>query len=77
MPAHTDFRYSIDRAAGLTLDATCALRALYRGRMPPPHRRHVHAAIVALEQAQQDMFTAVNDPWSPRPKPKHHQLELL
>lgn len=77
MLAQTDFHIEIDRAAGLTLDATCACRNVIRGSLPPPHRRLVQTAIVALEKAQQALFVARNDPWSQQHKQKHRQLELL
>lgn len=77
MGAQTDFHLTINRAAGLTLDATCAARAAGAGPIPAPHRRLLNVAIVALEKAQQALFTASNDPWSPPPQPKHRQLEML
>lgn len=75
MGAQTDFHLTINRAAGLTLDATCAARAAGAGPIPAPHRRLLNVAIVALEKAQQALFTVANDPWQPQPKPR--QLELL
>jgi hypothetical protein len=77
MVARDDFQYSIKRAAALTQDATCALRAVRKARLPAPHDRLVGRAIVHLERAQQEMFTAHHDPWRPPPKPTHQQLELL
>jgi hypothetical protein len=75
MDAQTDFHLTIDRAAGLTLDATCAARAAGHGRLPAPHRRRLAVAIVALEKAQDTLFVLRNDPWSP-PQNKSRQLEL-
>lgn len=75
MQARTDFHLTIDRAAGLTLDATCAARAAGSGPLPAPHRRLLNRAIARLEGAQQDLYTARNDPWSD-PPPGRPQLEL-
>jgi hypothetical protein len=75
MSAKQDFHLTIDRAAGLTLDATCAARAASSGPLPSPHRRLLKRAIARLEGAQQDLFTARNDPWSEQTPPKI-QLEL-
>ncbi|MHB8492463.1 MAG: hypothetical protein ACYDA6_09675 [Solirubrobacteraceae bacterium] len=77
MPSQIDFNIEIERAAGLTLDATCALRAAALGQLPPPHRRLIGVAIVALEKAQQALFVARNDPWQQPKQPKTRQLELL
>jgi hypothetical protein len=77
MSAQTDFHYQLERAAGLTLDATCACHAAGILPLPPGHRRLLRAATRKLEGAQQDLFNARNDPWSPPPKPKTLQLELL
>lgn len=75
MPAQTDFNIALDHAAGLTMDATCTLRAAGTGRLPHPHRRLLSSAIGSLERAQDDLYKLRNDPWSPPPKPK--QLHLL
>jgi hypothetical protein len=78
MDAQTDFHLTIDRAAGLTLDATCAARAAGHGPLPPPHRRRLNVAIVALEKAQDTLFVIRNDPWSaPQPQSRQLELELL
>jgi hypothetical protein len=78
MSAQNDFHAEIERAAGLTLDATCAARAAGLGPLPPTHRRLIGVAIVALEKAQQALFVARNDPWQPpKPQSKTRQLELL
>jgi len=74
--AKTDFAITIDRAAGLCLDATCAVRAAGSGPLPQPHRRLVSVAIVALEKAQQALFQAANDPWSAPQPPTPRQLTL-
>ena len=50
----------LDEAAGLTLDATCALRAAGVLALPVPHRDLVASAITALESAQIDLFHARN-----------------
>ena len=76
MPAQTDFHITIDRAAGLTLDATCSARVAATLPLPHPHRRLINSAVRKLEGAQDDLFKARHDPWS-QPKPKHLQLELL
>lgn len=76
MSAQTDFHLTLDRAAGLTLDATCAVRAAGAGPLPQPHRQLVNRAIRQLESAQQALYVARNDPWS-APKPQHRQLEML
>lgn len=68
MSAQTDFYFSIERAAGLTLDATCAARAAGHGGLPHPHRRLLNRAVRELESAQQDLFTARHDPWSASPR---------
>lgn len=77
MRAQTDFNLTIDRAAGFTLDATCAARAAGGGPLPAPHRRRLNVAIVALEKAQQALFVIRNDPWSTPTPPQLQQLELL
>lgn len=77
MPSsRTDFYEAIARAAGLTLDATCAARAAGQLPLPQPHRRLLNSAVRKLEGAQQDLFDARNDPWAQR-KPTSRQLELL
>jgi hypothetical protein len=77
MSAQNDFALAVDRAAGLTLDATCAARAAGAGPLPQPHRRLLSTAVRSLEKAQQALFVARNDPWSSPPAPKPRQLELL
>jgi hypothetical protein len=74
--AQTDFDFSLDRAAGLTLDATCAARAAGHGPLPAPHRRLLRSATRHLEAAQQDLWKARTDPWH-QPTPPSGQLELL
>lgn len=76
MSAQSDFHYSIDRAANSIVDAACTCRAAGAQGLPAPHRRLVGVAIVALDKAQQALFTARNDPWQQTP-PKSQQLELL
>ena len=76
MSAQTDFHLTIERAAGLTLEATCSARTAAHGPLPHPHRRLLHAAIRKLESAQDDLFKARNDPWTPPKPPAHQQLEL-
>lgn len=75
MSAQQDFHLTIDRAAGLCLEATCSARAAGHRGLPQPHRRLVTAAVRKLESAQQDLFQARNDPWS-TPTPKQRQLQL-
>jgi hypothetical protein len=75
--AQTDFHLTIDRAAGLVLDATCSARAAGQGPLPAPHRHLLRRAVRSLESAQQDLFTARNDPWSRTPSTRPCQLELL
>lgn len=77
MSAQTDFHITIERAAGLVLDAQCAARTAAHGPLPHPHQRLVNRAIVELDRAQDNLFKARNDPWHQPPKPKHRQLELL
>jgi len=78
MSHETDFRYSLERAAGLTLDATCALRTARMGRLPEEHRRRLGAAIYRLESAQSIMFDLKEHPWEQQPpKPEHRQLALM
>jgi hypothetical protein len=76
MPADRDFHLTIDRAAGLTLDATCACRAAAQRPLPAPHRRLLNSAIRSLERAQLDLVKARNDPWHPPQQPKPKQLSL-
>jgi hypothetical protein len=76
MPAKLDFHLTIERAAGLTLDATCAARAAGQGPLPAQHRRLLRSALRKLEGAQQDLYEARNNPWSSQPPPTL-QLELL
>jgi len=77
MDARTDFHLTIDRAAGLCLDARCAARSAVVGPLPHQHRHLLRRAIVELDRAQLALFKLRNDPWSPPPKPAHRQLELL
>lgn len=72
-----EFALAVDRAAGLLADATSATRDAARGPLPAPHRRLLGRAIVALQRAQDDLFLARNDPWSPPRKANSNQLELL
>lgn len=77
MSAQTDFHITIERAAGLVLDAQCAARTAAHGPLPRPHQRLVNRAIVDLDRAQDNLFKARNDPWH-QPKPRRNQqLELL
>jgi hypothetical protein len=77
MSSQTDFTYQIERAAGLTMDATCACHSAGILPLPPGHRRLLIAATRKLEGAQQDLFNARNNPWAPPPQPKNQQLALL
>lgn len=77
MDAQTDFHLTIDRAAGLLLDATCSARAAGQGPLPTPHRHLLRRAVRSLERAQQDLFTARNDPWTQTRSTKPRRLELL
>ena len=77
MDAQTDFHLTIDRAANAVLDATCAARSAGQGPLPSPHRHLLRRVVRSLERAQQDLFTARNDPWSPPKPPPTRQLELL
>lgn len=78
MSAETDFDYALRRAAGLTVDATCALRTARMGRLPENHRRRVNAAIFKLEAAQSIMFEIKEHPWEPPRKSKTpQQLALM
>lgn len=77
MSAQTDFHYQLERAAGLTVDAACACRTASILPLPHPHRCLLNKAVRGLESAQDALFQARNDPWSPPPKPKSLQLELL
>jgi hypothetical protein len=72
-----DFRFSLDRAAGLTVDAACACRAAGVLPLPAPHRRLLNRASRALTEAQDALFQARNDPWSTQRPKRHQQLELL
>jgi hypothetical protein len=74
--SQSDFHYSIERAAGLAVDAACACRTAAVLPLPHPHRRLLTKALRGLETAQDALFTARNDPWTPPPKPKNQQLEL-
>lgn len=76
MQRERDFHFSLDRAAGLVLDATCSARAAIALPTPAPHRTLVTRAIADLERAQQRLFTARNDPWSWQ-QPQHQQLTLV
>ncbi len=76
MSAQTDFFVTLDRAAGLVLDATCSARAAGYGPLPHPHRRLLNRAVRSLENAQDALFQAKENPWA-QPKPTHRQLELL
>jgi hypothetical protein len=67
MSAQNDFALTIDRAAGLALDATCAARSAGAGPLPAPHRRILSSAILALEKAQMALYEARNDPWDQAP----------
>lgn len=78
MGAQNDFALTVDQSAGLLLDATCAARAAAARPLPRPHHHLVTRAIRAMERAQQDLFTARNDPWTqPETEPKPRQLALL
>ncbi len=79
MPARTDdFARQIDQAAGLTMDATCALRAAGIGPLPHPHRHLLTRAIRSLERAQDTLHTLRNeDVWHKPPPPKPKQMALL
>ena len=74
--AQTDFHLTIDRAAGLLLDATCACRAAVAGPLPMGHRAVMRRAIGKLESAQTDLWKARNDPWASTTL-KERQLALL
>lgn len=76
MPAHDDFNDSLEHAAGLTMDATCVLRAAGARCLPHPHKRLLTSTIRSLERAQSSLHTLRNDPWE-QPKPKPKQLTLL
>ena len=77
MSAQLDFHYSIERAAGLCLDSTCAARAADHGPLPAPHRQLLRSAIRKLEGAQQDLFQARHNPWQQTPPSAPRQLQLL
>jgi hypothetical protein len=77
MSAQTDFIYDVERACGLAVDAACACRTAQVLPLPHPHRRLLATALRGLETAQDALFKARNDPWSPPAPPKHHQMELL
>lgn len=77
MSAKTDFIYDVERAAGLTLDATCAARCAAHLPLPQPHRRLLAAAVRKLESAQDDLFTVRNSPWDQPRKSKSRQLSFL
>lgn len=65
--AQTDFHFTIERAAGLCLDATCSARAAGYGRLPAPHRRLIQRAVRSLEAAQDALYEARNNPWAQPP----------
>jgi hypothetical protein len=77
MSAQNDFYLTLDRAAGLTLDATCAARSAGTRSLPTPHRHRLDRVIRRLESAQQDLFMLRNDPWSTAGLERPRQLELL
>ncbi len=75
--ARLDFQAVVERAASHVLEATLRARAASSGPLPAPHRRWLKRAIDNLEKAQQDLWKARNDPWSPCQPQRHPQLELL
>lgn len=77
MSAQTDFFLTLDRAAGLTLDATCAVRAAAARPLPNPLEHRVRRLIGKLEGAQQEMFSLRQDPWPTAGAKKPRQMELL
>jgi hypothetical protein len=70
-----DFHLTLDRCAGLTLDATCAARTAGDLPLPPSHRRQLTSITRHLEAAQNELFSLKEYPWAP-PKPPKRQLEL-
>jgi hypothetical protein len=77
MSAQRDFHFQLERAAGLTVDASCACRSAAILPLPHPHRRLLTSAARHLERAQDDLFQARNDPWQAPKPPKMLQLQLL
>jgi hypothetical protein len=76
MSAQTDFYLTLDRAAGLTLDATCAARAAGHKPLPRALHHRLSRVVRSLEKAQQDLYSLRNDPWQPQQQPKPKQLAL-
>jgi len=63
--ARYGFEVTVQRAAGLALDAGCSARAARGLPLPRPTRRRLDAAIVALECAQLNLAQAFDTPWPP------------
>jgi hypothetical protein len=77
MAAQNDFNLTLDHAAGLTMDATCSLRAVAGRSLPLPHRRLLSSAIRSLERAQDTLHLLRSDPWQSQTHEKIKQLTLL
>ena len=77
MSAQTDFYQTLDRAAGLTLDAASAARTAGYGRLPRHLRRGLTRATRQLERAQDELFILARQPWDTPPPPRQLSLEVL
>lgn len=63
MSAERDFQLTLDRAAGLLLDAACAARAAARGPIPRSHRLKTQSAIASIVMAQDELYLVRRTPF--------------
>lgn len=77
MSAQTDFYLTLDRCAGLTMDAACAARSAGHKPLPLPHRIRLNSITRKLESAQDELFRLRSDPWASASSARQPQLELL